>query len=139
MAQLPVEVARVGGASVEKLEKVLALLNRLQDAFKFGSLADDEIFRFQGASDYRYTTQEIYDLFEEFKRRVKGYHPHLMGVVERRFDGQWFSNLFGSMRKEGARVEGMAIVSLHGIPQLLSTKAPSKLLGTKCSLTLHRS
>ncbi len=119
MAQLPIEIVRVGGAPVDNLEAIIVLLNQLQDAFKFNILIDDTALEFQGASNYRFTTAEIYELFDSLKQRIKGYHPHLIGVVERQLDGARLGNLFGSMKQEGAHLQGMAIASLYQIPALL--------------------
>ena len=119
MAQLPIEIIRVGGVHVDNLEAIVALLNQLQDAFKFSILVDDAALEFQGADDYRFTTAEIYELFDSVKERIKGYHPHLIGVVERQLDGPRLGNLFGSMKQEAAHLQGMAIASLYQIPALL--------------------
>ena len=129
MAQVPVEVWRVGGASVENLEKIVALLNRRQDAFEFQVLADEFAVRFQGASQDRFTTGEIYDLTHKLKHRIRGFHPHLIAVVDRRLDGRTFGNLFGSMKQEGAHLEGMAITSLYQIPEILNQIPSDVYLG----------
>lgn len=119
MAQLPIEVVLVGESHVDELDAILALLNKLQDAFRFTTLTDDTAFQFQGASPDRYRIAEVYDLLDSVKRRIKGYHPHLVAIVDRRLDGKKLGNLLGSMKQDGADLQGMAIATLHQIPQLL--------------------
>jgi hypothetical protein len=119
MAQLQIEVVPIGSPTTDNLETVISLLNRLQDAFTFRSLVDDTTSGYVGRSNDHLTTTEIYDLHNSLKQRIKGYHPHIIGVVEHRLDGKRLSNLFGSMKQEDAQLQGMAITSLHQIPMLL--------------------
>jgi hypothetical protein len=132
MAQVPVEILRVGGASVENLEKIVALLNRRQDAFVFQVLADTFAAQFQGASHDCFTTGEIYDLIQDLKHRMRGFHPHLIAVVDRRLDGRTYGNLFGSMKQEGGHLEGMAITSLYQIPEILNQIPCDVYVGWSC-------
>ena len=119
MAKLPIELIPVGGASVKPLERIVTLLNKSQDAFEFSVLSDEIAFQFKGATNYCFTTSEIHDQLSSLKKRIKGYHPHLIGIVDRRLDGKKFGNLFGSLKQENAQLEGMAIFSLYQIPNIL--------------------
>lgn len=119
MAQVPIEVVRVGNLQVDNLKESMALLNSLQDAFGYGILDVKAAAAFEGDQEDRYTTDEIYELLGRVQLHRKGYHPYLLAVVDRRLDGKQLGNLFGSLRQEPGRLQGLAVVSTYGVPQLL--------------------
>ena len=122
MAIVPIEILCVGHNDIVPIENAISLLNRQQDVFNFKLLQNDESELYLGESKNPYTTTEIYSLFDNIIPRLKGYHPHVIGVVKRRMEGKELGNLFGSMKEsDNKQLAGKAITSLWGIKQILES------------------
>ena len=122
MAIVPIELLCVGQNDIAPIENAISLLNKQQDVFNYSLLRNDKCELYLGESEDRYTTTEIYRLFDNVIPGLKGYHPHVIGVVTRRLDGKKFANLFGSMQESGNKqLTGKAITSLWGIKQILQS------------------
>lgn len=120
MAIVPIEIICVGHKDIAPIENAISLLNKQQDVFDYHLLRNDKCELYLGESESRYTTTEIYSLFDDILLKLKGYHPHVIGVTKRRLDGKKLGNLFGSMQEsDNNRLTGKAITSLHGIKQIL--------------------
>lgn len=120
MAIVPVEILCVGHNDIASIEDAISLLNKQQDVFIYSLLRNEECEIYIGDSENRYTTTEIYRLFDNILLKLKGYHPHVIGVAKRRLDGKKLGNLFGSMQEsDNNHLTGNAITSLHGIKQIL--------------------
>ncbi|MBL7118101.1 MAG: hypothetical protein ISS94_04890, partial [Candidatus Syntrophoarchaeum sp.] len=119
-AIVPIEIICVGHNDIAPIENAISLLNKQQDVFDYHLLRNDECESYLGESESRHTTAEIYRLFDDILLKIKGYHPHVIGVTKRRLDGKKLGDLFGSMQEsDNNRLTGKAITSLHGIKQIL--------------------
>lgn len=122
MAILPIEILCIGHNDIAPIENAISLLNKKQDVFNYSLLRNDKCKLYIGKSENRYTTTEIYGLFDNILRKLKGYHPHAIGVTKRRLYGKKLGNLFGSMQEsDNNQLTGKAITSLHGIKQILQS------------------
>lgn len=120
MAVVPVEILCVGHRDIAPIDNAISFLNKQQDVFVYSLLRNEECETYKGDSKNRYTTTEIYRLFDSTLPKLKGYHPHVVGVVKRRLDGEKLGNLFGSMQEsENNQLTGKAITSLHEVKEIL--------------------
>ncbi|MBI1923728.1 hypothetical protein HYR99_05705 [Candidatus Poribacteria bacterium] len=120
MAIVPFEILCVGHNDTTPIDNAISLLNKQQDVFTYSLLRNDECESYLGESENRYTTTEIYSLFDNIISKLKGYHPHVVGVVKRRLDGKQLGNLFSSMQEsDNSQLTGKSITSLYGIKQIL--------------------
>jgi hypothetical protein len=120
MAIVPIEIICVGHNDITLIENAVSLLNKQQDLFNFSHLQNDECESYLGESEERYISKEIYNLFDRVIKKLRGYHPHVVGVVNRPLDGKTLGNLFGSMEESDDKLlTGKAITSLWGVKQIL--------------------
>lgn len=118
MARLPIEIIQIDIRSELGVGQILGILNGLQDAFEF-SLLKGDVTPYAGQNDTRFTTREIYSFLGLLKGRLRGYHPYLVAIVDRRLDGQEYRNLFGSMQEVDNSLSGAAIASMYGLEHIL--------------------
>lgn len=111
MATMPVEIIAVGQEHAG-LGAIAGLLNTIQDAFSFSVERDNALITLLPAGN-NFVTSEVYSALREFKARRRGYHPHLIAVVNRRIDGTRFGNLLGGMEETSGELTGLAVTSTH--------------------------
>lgn len=120
MANVPIEIFCVGHSNNVPIENAISLLNKKQDVFNYKLLRNKELETYSGEIENRYTTTEIFSLSDQVIPKLKGFHPYIIGVVERRLDGKTFGNLFSSMQESDSKqLTGKAITSLYEIKEIL--------------------
>jgi len=120
MAKVPLEIVNVGIKKISNLSNIIDLLNKRQDAFYFSFINDDMAGAYRCGELGLLSTSEVYNVLFDFKKRVKGYHPHLIAIIDRRLDGKILTNLFSSFKMDSEKHnEGMAIFTLFGLPRIL--------------------
>jgi hypothetical protein len=136
MATLPVEIISVGHATRKSLRDAATLLNAHQDAYGFTILDLPAAASFRGASPHHFTAAEVFDCLKDQKRLLRGYHPHLVGFVERRLDGSKWSNLFGSAHEDDeGKLTGIGAVTYFQVSELFG-KVPETVYGVYQLLSL---
>ncbi|MBP6874762.1 MAG: toll/interleukin-1 receptor domain-containing protein [Candidatus Eisenbacteria bacterium] len=136
MATLPIEIISVGHATRKSLCDAATLLNAHQDAYSFTILDVPAAEAFRGDSPHHFTTAEVFEYLEGQKRLLKGYHPHLVGFVERRLDGSKWGNLFGSAHEDSeGNLTGIGAVTFFQVPELFG-KVPETVYGVYQLLSL---
>lgn len=120
MAIVPIEIFCIGHSNSAPIESAISLLNKKQDVFNYKLLRNEEFDIYSGDSENRYTTTEIFSLFDQVIPKLKGFHPYIIGVVDRRLDGKMFGNLFSSMQEsDNKQLTGKSITSLYEIKEIL--------------------
>jgi hypothetical protein len=115
VARVPVEVVLAGERHRAAVSSAVALCNAEQAEFVF-SPADDELqlpARMHHAR--RVYSPDFLDRIDELRRRVRGYHPYVLTIVDSELDGRVFTNLFGSQRSDA----GLAVVTTAGVPGVI--------------------
>ena len=120
MAIVPIEIFCVGHGNNVPIKNAISLLNKKQDVFIYKLLQNQEFETYSGEIENRYTTTEIFTLFDRVIPKLKGFHPYIIGIVERQLDGKRFGNLFSSMQEsDNKQLTGKAIASLYEIKEIL--------------------
>ena len=121
MAKVSIEVLCIGHSNIDPVNNAICFLNKHQDSFEFTLLRDAACENFNGENISYFTTEEIYLFYKTRFEELKGYHPHIIGVVAKCLEGKKLSNLFGDMQEDSntKRLTGKSIVSLWKIKEIL--------------------
>ncbi len=119
MNKTSIEIVNIGIDDTTVIDNAISFLNRHQNAFLFKPLRENQFTQYKAELPGRYTTMEIYELFDCVLLGLKGFHHLVIGVVESRLDGKKWGNLFGSMQTENEKLVGKAITSTYGVQVLI--------------------
>lgn len=118
MAQVPVEIAQIGRVRNEELRVAIVLANSLQNEFLFINLAGSGRNPFSALSYRQSTVKDLIDDMTLIRKKIRGYHPFIIGFVDTALRGEKFENLFGSIRaNEGIGVVTTDLVEENIIPK----------------------
>jgi len=121
MNKIPIEVVEIGFRDPGALLEAISFINENQKHFSFSMLTNSRLADYQPENTVTYKTKEIYRLFDHIFKDLKGFHNLIIGVVDKRLDGEKWCNLFGSMQtNENERITGQAIASNFGVNELIA-------------------
>lgn len=120
MLKVPIEIFAIEEENKEAIESSILILNANQSAFKYGLIEGLDFSLFK--SEESVFTEDIYRIIDSELKRVKGYHPHLVGITGRFLYSNSLLNLFGNMQKKENMLLGKAIASTFGVTDLLPNK-----------------
>ncbi|GAJ03729.1 unnamed protein product [marine sediment metagenome] len=116
MAEIPIEIVCVGYHDITPIENAILFLNNLQKAFKYTLIRNKKSEDYEGETKYRYTTSEIYKLFDEIF--IKDIQSYLIGVTKRLLDGHSLGNLFGATQLSKRKNLKKGITTLYEIKEI---------------------
>jgi predicted nucleotide-binding protein len=108
---MPIEVVRIGDVPADHVSRAIRTANRVQSAFLFTELSDDEAGGFRLRAFNAASANELLDDLGSQRSRIGGYHPFLIAVTDAQLSGAKFGNLFGSHRAE----KGIAVISVANV------------------------
>lgn len=113
-----VEVVSIGVDEYNTIASVIELLNVVQSEFVFSippiRLRDEGIsFKLK-----EYTTREVFNWLEDYRKRAKGNRPYLVAVVPGMLSSAKLANLFGSHKAE----MGLAVITTNDILHFVDSK-----------------
>lgn len=116
MNRIPIEVVEIGFHDPDSLHTAITFINENQNYFLFSLLTEARFTNYNSENITSFRTNEIYKLFDEIFKDLKGFHNLIIGVVNQRLDGEKWGNFFGSMQtNENERITGKAITSIYGV------------------------
>ena len=120
MSRIPIEIVEIGFSDTSDLMSAVSFVNQNQDYFLFSLLKDSRFSCYDPENHESYQTIEIYKLFDNVFKDLKGFHNLVIGIVNRRLDGKTLGNLFGSMEtNDHERITGKAITSIYGVENII--------------------
>lgn len=115
MAVMPVEIIEIGDVPADEVACAIRRANHAQSEFRFIRMADDAAAGLRQHAFRRFTTSAIFELMEDLRSRIRGYHPHLITIMDSYLEGSTYSNLFGSHQAE----DGMAVITTCNVPDVI--------------------
>lgn len=113
---ISVEIINIGEDFSEPMLSAMKALNTVQGEFRF--LVVPEARRLEGLTFQRdaYTTAEVWEFLEGYRKRVGGQHPFILAFLNRPLSSDRLTNLFGSHSAD----RGLAVATLYGHVQFVS-------------------
>lgn len=115
MAQLPVEIARIGNAFSEEIEAVVELFNNTQKEIRFSILSNSDEEKFQLLDFKQADTHELLDKIGRIRSELKGFHPYLLIITSTSLSNKLYDNLFGEAYPEN----GVAVFTFNNIADII--------------------
>jgi predicted nucleotide-binding protein len=115
MAQMPIEIIKVGNVPAEAIDKTLFLANSLQEEFIYLHLPDADAQHFQMYAFDRVASLEFLDSMEQIRENLRGFHPYLLALIDAELDTDIYSNIFGHCLPE----EGLAVLTIANVPGII--------------------
>lgn len=131
MAVMAIEVVSIGDVPADHVSRAIRTANRVQSAFSFTELLDDEAGGFRLRAFNSASAGELLDDLGRQRSRIGGYHPFLIAVTDAELSGERFGNLFGSHQAE----KGIAVISVANVAP---TVMPSERLHSYVLYSLAR-
>lgn len=114
MAKIPVEILKINHEN-EALNSAVSFANYVQDSFEYTFIDSSKGEVVSLLSFRRMHVKEAFDYLEDYKKKVKDYHPFIITVTESSLYGEKFTNLFGSHRAKS----GLAIITTDNVEKTI--------------------
>jgi len=115
---LPIKIIAIN-KSVEKTSKdVVKVLNNNQKAFFYEIVEDKEIVNKIENWEYIHTN-ELYPLFENLRKGIKGYSPNLLGITDKPLGNNEYQNLFGDLQKHNGISLGNGVITTFQVKKII--------------------
>lgn len=115
MARMPVEIIPIGGAHLRDIDEAITIANSSQDEFAYTRLAADDERRFNVYAFRRIVADELLNVIEQERDRLRGYHPFLLAITDAYLDGDRYTNLFGDSRGDN----GIGVLTIANVPDVI--------------------
>lgn len=116
--QVPIELLILDEGNKEIVNQAISVLNNSQDTFRYSILScpkiDDPIYQQKELS-----TTEIYSFLDKVRLEIKGYHPHIICVIDRYLSGKKLFNIFASLERIKGNITGRGIVTSYQVTHLI--------------------
>jgi len=116
--QVPIEILILDIGNEKVVNEAIEVLNDSQDTFKYSILTcpnfDDPIYR-----KTKLSVTEVYTYLDKVILEIRGYHPHLICVIDRYLDGKKLFNLFASVERIKGNITGRGIVTSYQVNHLM--------------------
>ncbi|MFX0066380.1 MAG: 5'-methylthioadenosine/S-adenosylhomocysteine nucleosidase [Candidatus Hermodarchaeota archaeon] len=117
--KLSLEIICVNPENDRMVENVIRLLNSRQSAFEYRCYPEQLRIDSLRKQHYQYGYKST-DIYDFLNRNLKGYHPHLIVVIDEYLEGKKLFNLFsGTEEDDYGNLTGKAIISLFQLKDLL--------------------
>lgn len=118
MLQVPIEILILDEENKDHLNKAIGILHKIQNTFKYSILKNIEL-EHKIHSDVIVKKIDVYDYSDKYKSIVKGYHPHLICVINKYIIGEELSNLFASLERKNGNLTGNGVITSYQVKDLI--------------------
>ena len=121
MLQVPIEILIVDKDDIKNQEYVkeaIAVLHEIQNTFKYSILNNIDITH-KIHDSKQVNKVDVYDFLDRYKSTIKGYHPHLIGVIDKFLIGDELTNLFATLERKTGILSGNGIITSYEVQGLI--------------------
>lgn len=115
MAKLPIEIVEIGNVPIGDITQAISVANSLQEEFQYSRMTKVDSQEFMMLAFRKISTQNFIDNLEEFRKKIRGYHPFILAIIDAELYGEKYSNLFGSNRPEN----GLAVITISKVEEII--------------------
>jgi len=115
MAQMPIEVAQIGNVPSDAIRRIIARANSLQNEFVYISLPEETARGFRPFEYTKVDLDHLLNAIEQFRVKIRGYHPYLIVFIDSQLTSGRFTNLFWGMLSH----DGLAVVTIANVPDVI--------------------
>jgi len=115
MAVLPVEFVAIGDVPLGDVTRAAELANEVQSEFTFVPIHETCAAEIRQYAFRRWTTTELFVLLDDFRLKIRGFHPYLIAIIDADLSGPKFCNLFGSHEAD----RGLAAITIANVPSIV--------------------
>jgi hypothetical protein len=114
MIKVPIEILILDSSNLISAKQAIAFLNKVQDTFEFSVL--DYIVKSQ--NDKTLNTEDVYQLIGVVQSEMRGYHPHIICVIDKFLIGDRLSNLFAGLDRKNGSLTGKGVITSYQVTDL---------------------
>lgn len=122
MAKLPIEIVEIGNLPIGDITQAISVANSFQEEFQYLRMTKVDSQEFAMLAFHEVRAKEFLDNLEEVRKKIRGYHPFILAIVDAKIDGEKYTNLFGSNRAES----GLGVITISNVEDIIIP--PGKLV-----------
>lgn len=115
MAKLPIEIVEIGNVPADDITQAILVANSLQEEFLYSRMTKVDSQEFAMLAFRKLKVKDFLDSLEEFRIKIRGFHPFIIAIIDAELEGVTYTNLFGSNRGE----KGLAVVTISKVENVI--------------------
>lgn len=119
MAKLPIEIVEIGNVPIGDITQAISVANSLQEEFQYSRMTKVDSQEFTMLAFRKVSTKDFLDNLEEFRKKIRGYHPFILAVIDAELYGEIYGEIYSNLFSDNRPESGLAVITISNVEEII--------------------